>query len=69
VSGAPEIRVNGEPRQLDAADVGQLVERLGLRGEGTAVALNGEVVPRRCWNERALHDGDEVEIVGAVQGG
>ncbi|MCC5888386.1 MAG: sulfur carrier protein ThiS [Gammaproteobacteria bacterium] len=36
---------------------------------GVAVAVNGEVVPRRDWPKTPLSPGDEVDIVGAVQGG
>jgi thiamine biosynthesis protein ThiS len=31
--------------------------------------VNGEVVPRRLWAETVLNDGDQVEVVTAVQGG
>jgi sulfur carrier protein len=67
----PEILVNGEPRPLRASHVADLLAELGLGGrrEGIAVAVNGEVVPRSCWQERSLAPGDEVEIVTAVQGG
>jgi sulfur carrier protein len=64
------IRVNGEPRPLDVHDVAELLERLGFaRREGIAVAVNGDVIARRAWPDRTLRSGDEVEIVGAVQGG
>lgn len=36
---------------------------------GMAVAHNSEVVPRSQWFATALADGDEVELVTAVQGG
>jgi sulfur carrier protein len=69
-AAAGTIQVNGEARALDVRDVAELVERLGLGGDrGIAVAVNGELVRRRAWGERALRPGDEVEIVGAVQGG
>jgi sulfur carrier protein len=34
-----------------------------------AAAVNGEVVPRRVWPGTPLQDGDQVEVVTAVQGG
>ncbi|MCH7233079.1 sulfur carrier protein ThiS [Glycomyces sp. L485] len=37
-------------------------------GRGTAVAVNGEVVPRAEW-DRPLLDGDAVEVLTATQGG
>jgi sulfur carrier protein len=36
---------------------------------GVAVARNSEVVPRSQWHATALADGDNVELVTAVQGG
>jgi sulfur carrier protein len=36
---------------------------------GVAVAHNSEVVPRSQWFTTALTDGDDVELVTAVQGG
>jgi sulfur carrier protein len=36
---------------------------------GVAVAVEGEVVPRGEWEERALSEGETIEVVHAVQGG
>lgn len=36
---------------------------------GVAVAHNSEVVPRSQWYVTALAEGDDVELVTAVQGG
>ncbi|MCO4250908.1 sulfur carrier protein ThiS [Pseudarthrobacter raffinosi] len=36
---------------------------------GVAVAHNSEVVPRSQWFVTALAEGDDVELVTAVQGG
>jgi sulfur carrier protein len=33
------------------------------------VARNAEVVPRSQWHGTALADGDDIELVTAVQGG
>ena len=65
------IRINGAERTLTARDVAGLVEQLGYENDGRriAVAVNGQVVPRSAWGARTLQAGDEIEIVGAVQGG
>jgi thiamine biosynthesis protein ThiS len=34
-----------------------------------AVALDGEVVPRGDWSPTTVHEGQQVEVVHAVQGG
>lgn len=64
------IVVNGEPAEL-ARTVADLVERQLDRREptGVAVAVNATVVPRGSWGSYALHDGDVVDLVTAVQGG
>ncbi|WP_287898292.1 sulfur carrier protein ThiS, partial [Arthrobacter sp.] len=36
---------------------------------GMAVARNATVIPRSLWSGTALEDGDELELVTAVQGG
>jgi sulfur carrier protein len=69
--GSRSIRLNGEAREVAAATLTELLDELGIEVErrGIALALNGEVVPRGKWNETQLTVSDEVEIVGAVQGG
>ena len=66
-----EIVVNGEPRQIAAANVRALLGALGYdaTGRGLAVARNGEIVPRGEWETTPVAPGDRIEIVGAVQGG
>lgn len=36
---------------------------------GTAIAVNGKVVPRRKWDTSPLRDGDTVIIISAAYGG
>jgi sulfur carrier protein len=36
---------------------------------GVAAALNGDIVRRSAWDATRLADGDQVEVVTAVQGG
>ena len=66
-----EIVVNGEPRQIAAANVCALLGALGYdaTGRGLAVARNDEIVPRGEWETTPVAPGDRIEIVGAVQGG
>jgi sulfur carrier protein len=65
-----KVFANGEPREVSAGTtVADLVAALAGQRTGIAVALNGEVVPRRTWPARALGEGDQVDVVTAVQGG
>ncbi len=64
--------INGEQRELTAgATVASAVRSLpgAPEGRGMAVALSGEVVPRSAWQSTELAEGDQLEVVVAVQGG
>ena len=64
------VRVNGEPRQLDAgATVATLVTALDLGPAPFAVEVNRELVPRSLHPGRVLHQDDAVVIVTFVGGG
>ena len=65
-----QVKLNGEPRELpDGATVAGAVAELTNLARGVAAAVNGDVVPRRSWAATRLRDGDQVEVVTAVQGG
>jgi sulfur carrier protein len=64
------VRLNGEPRELpDGSTMVQAVAELTAAATGVAAAVNGDVVPRGSWAATLLRDGDQVEVVTAVQGG
>ncbi|MDQ0709460.1 sulfur carrier protein [Arthrobacter woluwensis] len=76
------ITVNGEQRAVgEDATVAVLVSQVtgreiladgraaDGRRVGMAVARNATVIPRSLWSGTALEDGDELELVTAVQGG
>lgn len=69
----PTLVVNGAPAPLPSPKptIAALLQAMGLdaRVPGTAVARNGEVVPRRLWAEVTLEPRDEIEVVTAAQGG
>jgi sulfur carrier protein len=65
------IELNGESVELAAgASVAHAVDALGAdSARGVAVAVDGEVVPRSAWAATALSEGQQVEVLHAVQGG
>ena len=66
------VIINGEARELSpGATVASLIASLpgAPEGRGVAVAVEGEVVPRAQWPSTELHEGANVEVVVAVQGG
>ncbi|MFY9927978.1 MAG: sulfur carrier protein ThiS [Streptosporangiaceae bacterium] len=65
-----QVKLNGQARELpDGSTVVQAVAELTKAATGVAAALNGDVVPRGSWAATPLTDGDQVEVVTAVQGG
>jgi len=67
-----KVVLNGEPRDLrEGATVADAVDASGAPESraGIAVAVDGEVVPRGRWDGQALADGQQVEVLQAVQGG
>jgi sulfur carrier protein len=65
------VTINGERRELDEpTTVEAAVRAVGAPdGRGVAVALDGEVVPRGEWASTEVRDGQQVEVLHAVQGG
>ena len=65
-----QVKLNGEPRELpDGAALAEAVAAVTGLASGLAAAVNGDVVPRGSWAVTPLRDGDQVEVVTAVQGG
>jgi sulfur carrier protein len=68
------VKLNGRPVELaEPATVALAVQQATHRpagfAQGVAVAVNGEVVPRSGWSAMTLTEGDEIEVLMAVQGG
>jgi len=63
------IQLNGEPRVVTAVTLAELVGELGLEKRIIAVERNLEVVPRSCYADTPLEDGDRIEIVHMIGGG
>ena len=64
------ITVNGDEREMPhGTTLDALLEALGVRRDGTAVALNDDVVQRASHAATVLRGGDRVEIIVAVAGG
>jgi len=64
------IILNGEMRQVaDGRTVRQLLDELQITATRVAVEVNLEIVPKAHYAERALQDGDKIEIVHFVGGG
>jgi sulfur carrier protein len=66
------IVLNGESFEVRPGEtLVAVLERLGVspKARGVAVAVDGEVVPRACWEVFALAEDARVEVLTAMQGG
>lgn len=64
------VTLNGEQKELaEGVTIQDLIVELDLTGRRLAVEVNREIVSRDSFTERALADGDVVEIVHFIGGG
>lgn len=63
------LRINGKESPAAGMTLSVYLERHGYARGRVAVERNGEIVPRRLYEETVLQDGDTVEIVSFVGGG
>ena len=61
--------VNGESREIAAANLAEALQALDYGEAKVATALNGEFVPARARAATPVKDGDWVEILAPRQGG
>ena len=64
------IIINGSEQHVsEGATTAEAVRLLTTARTGVAVAVNGQVVTRSAWESTTLAEGDQVEVLTAVQGG
>jgi len=64
------VSINGSPRELpDGTSVERLLLDVTGSTRGSAVVVDGEVVPRSSWADCVLRNGQTLELITAVQGG
>ncbi len=63
-----KIVLNGEPREVRAETLADLLAECGFSGR-VATAVNENFVPSSLRISQKLRDGDRVEVVAPMQGG
>ncbi len=64
------ITLNGKPHRIGAGTtVAALLDEVAGAHRGSAIVLDGAVVPRSEWDDTVVAGGADVEVVTAVQGG
>jgi sulfur carrier protein len=64
-----KLLLNGQQREVAAANAEELVAELGLPLAAALVEHNGVALLRSEWSTTELHDGDRLEIIRMVAGG
>jgi len=65
-----ELTVNGETKSYpEALTLSELIEKLGIRTQVMAAAVNMEIVKKEAWKQHKLQEGDRVELLDFVGGG
>jgi sulfur carrier protein len=63
------VVVNGEPAEVAARTLDEVLGELDYAGAVVATAVNGDFVPVRARPAVTLNEGDRIEIVAPRQGG
>ncbi|AMO90073.1 thiamine biosynthesis protein ThiS [Corynebacterium simulans] len=63
------ITYNGQKMDTTAATVAALIAEVNAPEAGTAVAINGAVIPRSAWEDTCLEEGAVIDVLTAIQGG
>jgi len=64
-----KIILNGEPREVTASRLSDLMDELGFAGAKVATALNEDFVPAGARADTMLTEGDRLEVLAPMQGG
>lgn len=63
-----KIVVNGEPREVTAVTLLELLTECGFSGR-VATAVNEDFIPAGLRGQHELNEGDRIEILAPMQGG
>jgi sulfur carrier protein len=63
------IILNGEPQDVRAVSLEEVLAEIGLSEAIVATALNGTFVAARARKDTKVNDGDRLEVVAPRQGG
>ena len=64
-----KIILNGEPREVTASRLDDLMEELGYAGAKVATAVNEDFVAVGARANITLTEGDRLEVLAPMQGG
>jgi thiamine biosynthesis protein ThiS len=63
------LLLNGERQKVEAKNIRDLVNELGLTPETTLIEHNGTALLRSDWAHTSLTDNDQLEVLRVAAGG
>lgn len=65
------VYINNKNLELaEGSNITTALQAVGIAaGNGTALAVNSNVIPRAQWDSHILNDNDKIMIIKATQGG
>lgn len=70
ISTQMQVTINNQPTTCpEGMGLAALLEAERIQVDRTAIAVNGEVVPRASWADFRLSEDDEILIIQATYGG
>ncbi len=65
-----QITLNDKPMSVSfPCPLSQLLQQLQVRPKGTALAVNGQIIPAGGWPEYLLQENDDVVVFQVIAGG
>ena len=63
------VKINGEMLNIDGKTLSEYLSEANYDRLRVAVEINGNIIPRSCYEKTVFRAGDEVEVVNFVGGG
>lgn len=63
------VKINGETVAVKGKTISEYLSTTAYDPKRIAVERNGEIVPKSCYAEIVIEDGDVIEVVSFVGGG
>ncbi|GAA0490225.1 MULTISPECIES: sulfur carrier protein ThiS [Tatumella] len=65
-----QIKLNDIPTEIShACLLSQLLQQISVGPQGTALAVNGRVIPATRWAEYQVQENDDVVVFQVIAGG
>ncbi len=66
-----KVNINSKTHELpEKSSINQALKHINMSDfNGTAVAVNGEVVSKKQWNSTIIKNNDKILVIRASQGG